>query len=380
MANEFKIKNGLKFPDNTIQLSAANPRYNLFVDTSSNSPTILTTTGETANSSNQVIVFDNSANVFSGIVIAKERGAAGVNYAAWEIKGAILKGDTAASTTLGQYNINTLTKSAGAASWTISLSADTTNGCLNISGTGGVSTLIRWTAAIQSTDSIYGPPTYETLAPTADIWFDSASLSSLTTNSKIASWTNKGTTGSTYDATESTLGPRKVIYNGYTALQFSSTDKRLVLANELTITGGTLFMVGHQTASRLIAFGGVLGTGPCFFGYSGDNGTGVLYRNTFDGGLTLSSLNSVSGLKAFGLTITGTSSTTYFDNSTSPVSSSGAAGTYKFKKIGVRDYGSTEDSQPSTGYLTEILYFSTPLSNDDAATMMTGLKTKYGIA
>lgn len=226
--------------------------------------------------------------------------------------------------------------------------------------------------------------TFSGLAATADMWLTAYDFSGTPDSTQITSWTNSGTGGSTFNASNSSSdGPLKVTYSGYPALQFNSTTyKKLNLATEIDLVTGSVFFVGHQVSSRMIALGGSLDTssGNCFYGYSGANNTSVLLRNTFDGGLTLSSLSSVSGLKAFGVVKTSNTALSYYDNSPTQTTSTGISGTYKFKKIGSRDYSNSLDSQPSTGYLTEVLYFNSALSSTDAAIIMSGLKSRYGIA
>lgn len=223
---------------------------------------------------------------------------------------------------------------------------------------------------------------FELLASSALIWLSTDNISSLADSTTVSSWPNKGAGGSAYNATTASLGPVKVTYAGYPALQFNeSTNKKLDLGTEIDVTSGSLFMVGYQTANRMIALGGSLdsSSGSCFFGYSGSNGSLFLLRNTSDGGYTSGTLTSVAGLKAFGIVKTNTTALSYYDNTTVETASTAISGTYKFKKIGTRDYGSSLDSQASTGYLTEILYFNTVLSSTDAAVIMAGLKAKYGI-
>lgn len=111
--------------------------------------------GAAGGANNQVILPNNSAFAFTGLVIARQQAAGGSAYAAWEIKGAIIRGANAASTTLGSFNINKLSATAGAAAWAIGLSADTTNGALTITATGAAATNIRWVATVQTSEVIY---------------------------------------------------------------------------------------------------------------------------------------------------------------------------------------------------------------------------------
>lgn len=115
------------------------------------SDTDLSTPGTT----NQIILPNNSAYAFTGTIIARQQTATGNDFAAWEIKGGIVRGATAGTTALGTYNINVLSKSAGATAWTITLSADTTNGGLAITVTGAAATNIRWVATVQTSEVTY---------------------------------------------------------------------------------------------------------------------------------------------------------------------------------------------------------------------------------
>ena len=130
-------------------------RFILRRGTTTTAPVVLTTNNSPAGVTNQIILPDNSAQAFTGIIIARQQAAGGSDYAAWEIKGAILRGANAASTTLGSFNINKLSATAGASAWTIGLSADTTNGGLAITATGAAATNIRWVATVQTAEVIY---------------------------------------------------------------------------------------------------------------------------------------------------------------------------------------------------------------------------------
>jgi hypothetical protein len=123
--------------------------------TTTNTPTVLTSDAGAASTTNQVILPNNSAFSFSGTIIARQQAAGGSDYAAWEVKGAIIRGANAAATTLGSYNVNVLSKTSGASAWAIALTADTTNGGLAITATGAATTNIRWVATIQTSEVTY---------------------------------------------------------------------------------------------------------------------------------------------------------------------------------------------------------------------------------
>lgn len=130
--------------------------YVLRMYTTNAVPTVLTTTGGTyVGPDNQIILSNYSAVSFHGTIVAKQRYNQGQDYAAWEIKGAVSRDNGAASTVLGSYNINTLSKTSGSSSWSISLEADTTNGGLAIKVIGSDPVSIRWVASIRTSEVIY---------------------------------------------------------------------------------------------------------------------------------------------------------------------------------------------------------------------------------
>jgi len=116
-------------------------------------PTILSFDNFTP--SNIIILPNNSAYAFSGTIVARQQASAGSEYASWEIKGALLRDGTAASTVLGNGIKNKLYASAGASAWDIALTADTTNGGLAITVTGAAATNIRWVATVNTSEVTY---------------------------------------------------------------------------------------------------------------------------------------------------------------------------------------------------------------------------------
>jgi len=116
--------------------------------------TALTCDGAAASNNNQVLLPNNSAYYFKGSVIANVTGAA--NGAAWSFEGAIMRGANAGSTVLiGTPQLNRVAATAGASTWVVALSADTTNGGLRVTVTGVAATTIRWVAKIETTEVTY---------------------------------------------------------------------------------------------------------------------------------------------------------------------------------------------------------------------------------
>lgn len=91
---------------------------------------------------------NNTTWAFKILVVARRTDADGENDA-WEITGLIHRDANAASTTLDASQINQI----GATAWTCAVSADTTNGALQIDVTGAASKTIQWVARIETTET-----------------------------------------------------------------------------------------------------------------------------------------------------------------------------------------------------------------------------------
>jgi hypothetical protein len=116
--------------------------------------TVLTSDGSAAGNSNQVILPNNSAYYFKGTVVAGVTG--GGNTKGWTVEGVIKRGANAASTAIvGTATVTSSYADAGASTWTIAITADTTNGGLAITVTGQASTTIRCVAKIETTEMTY---------------------------------------------------------------------------------------------------------------------------------------------------------------------------------------------------------------------------------
>ena len=114
-------------------------------------PTILASDNTAVGTSNQVILPNNSAYYFKGTVIANVTG--GGNTKGWTIEGAIKRGANAASTALvGTPTVTSSYADAGASTWAITATADTTNGGLAITFTGQAGTTIRVVAKLETTE------------------------------------------------------------------------------------------------------------------------------------------------------------------------------------------------------------------------------------
>ena len=115
--------------------------------------TVLASNSSGASGSNQVILPNNSAYYFTGEVISGV--TAGGDSKGWSISGVIKRGANAGATTLVGSTVTSLYADAGAATWTIGLTADTTNGGLKVTFTGQASTTIRTVCQIRTTEMTY---------------------------------------------------------------------------------------------------------------------------------------------------------------------------------------------------------------------------------
>jgi hypothetical protein len=115
-------------------------------------PTALTTDNSTPGTTDQVILPNNSAYAFSGIIVARQQASQGTASAAWKVEGLIRREGSAGTTVLVNSALTVIDNTPG---WTLALSADTTNGGLAITATGAAATNIRWVATIQTSEVTY---------------------------------------------------------------------------------------------------------------------------------------------------------------------------------------------------------------------------------
>jgi hypothetical protein len=113
-------------------------------------PIVLTSDGGSGVSSNQVYLQSNSAYYFKGSVIAGVTG--GGNTKAWTFEGAIKKGAANSIALVGTPTVTSSFADAGASSWSIALTANTTTDTLTVTVTGQAATTIRWVCKIETTE------------------------------------------------------------------------------------------------------------------------------------------------------------------------------------------------------------------------------------
>jgi hypothetical protein len=135
----------------TVQGETQKSEFYLSKRTTDATATTVTVAGGTADTTNQVILSNNSAYGFTGTIVGKQSGS--TNACMWKVTGLIARGANAASTTLTFSSVDLVSNAPG---WgTPTLAADTTNGGLRVQVVGLAATNIQWTATIETTEVIY---------------------------------------------------------------------------------------------------------------------------------------------------------------------------------------------------------------------------------
>lgn len=125
--------------------------YILRRSTTNNTPARLSADASNTTSQFQVTLPNNSAYIFRGKLIARQNTTG--DCSAWEVSGVIKRGAAATNTALvGTPTVAMLAQDAGAAAWSVAITADTTTGCLAITVTGETSKTIRWVADIETVE------------------------------------------------------------------------------------------------------------------------------------------------------------------------------------------------------------------------------------
>lgn len=113
--------------------------------------TVLTSNSSAASTTNQIILPNNSAYTFQGTCIAAKTAAG--DTSGWKFEGVIKRGANAASTVLvAAVTPTVIAQDAGASTWVLAITADTTNGGIAVTVTGQAATTIRWVVKIETTE------------------------------------------------------------------------------------------------------------------------------------------------------------------------------------------------------------------------------------
>lgn len=139
------------FHDSTTGI-AQTSLFGLFTLTTNATPKVLTVDNTAAASNNTILLQNNNAFAYKGMIVARRKASEGTITAAWEIKGLIRRESNAASTVLVDSIIDTISNASGL---DVSVAADTTVGALQITVTGLAATNIRWTATVDTVEVLY---------------------------------------------------------------------------------------------------------------------------------------------------------------------------------------------------------------------------------
>jgi hypothetical protein len=107
--------------------------------------------GSFPNTSNQLVIQNNSAYAFSILVAARQKASLGTDSAAWKIEGLIRREGSAATTTL--VGTPTTTVISNVPGWSVTVAVDP-NGWLEVTATGSA-TSITWQALVSTTEVTY---------------------------------------------------------------------------------------------------------------------------------------------------------------------------------------------------------------------------------
>lgn len=112
-------------------------------------PTVITADAGAASTANTLSMANYTLYRFRIELVASEYATG--DSAWWEIAGCIKRGANAAATALVGSTYTTTDGDAGAAAWTVAVTADTTLGALQIEVTGELAKDIRWVATVHAT-------------------------------------------------------------------------------------------------------------------------------------------------------------------------------------------------------------------------------------
>ena len=148
------IQGKFAFANDYINNAGDNQRglYILQASTTDATATPLTFSSFAAGTVSQLNLQNNSAYAFHGTIVARESAASGTDCAAWKIEGLIRREGSASTTVLVNSATTVLDNTPN---WGMTLSANTTHGCLRIEVTGAASTNIRWVASIDVSEIVY---------------------------------------------------------------------------------------------------------------------------------------------------------------------------------------------------------------------------------
>lgn len=123
--------------------------FMMLIGTTSNAtPLTLTSTAAAASATNTFVIGNNSSRYVRISVIGRQEGVSGTQTAAYEFTAVVRQASGAGTATLLTSTKTVVFEST--AGWDCNISANTTNGALDVVVTGAASTAIRWAAKLES--------------------------------------------------------------------------------------------------------------------------------------------------------------------------------------------------------------------------------------
>lgn len=127
--------------------------YQLRALTSNATQTALTADANAASAINGIVLPDGSAYSFRALVVAKQSATAAA--AGWEVKGMAMRGSGVGTIAfVGTPTVTALGASAGAATWALAVAANTTQGSVELRGTGEAAKTIVWSASVLTVEVV----------------------------------------------------------------------------------------------------------------------------------------------------------------------------------------------------------------------------------
>lgn len=127
-------------------------QFQLGASTTSATVTAATADFGAADTTNQVVLPNNSVYTVRGMVTARQ-GTTG-DVAGWHIEALVKRGAGASTTTIVSSTVTSIGNTSGASAWTVQLVPDLTNGALRVNVTGETSKSINWVVDVYSSAQV----------------------------------------------------------------------------------------------------------------------------------------------------------------------------------------------------------------------------------
>lgn len=124
---------------------------NLAISTTNATPAVMTSDATAASANNTLTLPNSSAFAVEGVVICREQATGDAKH--FKFDATITRGANAAATALvGTATVTTVNAAAGAAAWTVAVTANTTLGGLAVTVTGEAAKSIKWVATLRAVE------------------------------------------------------------------------------------------------------------------------------------------------------------------------------------------------------------------------------------